>query len=84
MAPKKATDAAIKTALATAVRRIYNGPDRDNLTVNFVREDVEKKLKLEEGFLKDGDWKAKSKQIILETMVSRKTTIASNSIQARY
>lgn len=66
MAPKKAT---IEKELAETVQRIYNGPDRDDLTVNYVRQKVEKKLNLDEGFLKDGDWKAKSKEIIHETLV---------------
>lgn len=69
MPPRKmVADATIKTEIADAVRRIYHGPQE--LTVNAVREAVEKKLKLGEGFLKDGDWKAKSKQLVMDTLVS--------------
>ncbi|KAK4182897.1 hypothetical protein QBC35DRAFT_395048 [Podospora australis] len=64
MAPKKPAEKAIVAELADAVRRIYNGPDRDNLTVNYVRQAVEEKLGFDDGFLKEGDWKAKSKDAI--------------------
>ena len=70
MGPTKATDSAIAEELAGVVRQIYNGPNRDELTVNLAREAAEKTLKLGDGFLKAGDWKAKSKQIIVETLVS--------------
>lgn len=66
MAPKKAT---IEKELAETVRRVYNSAQRDELTVNYVRQEVEKKLNLDEGFFKEGDWKAKSKEIIHETLV---------------
>lgn len=71
MPPRKAKvadDATIEKEIADAVHRIYNGPQ--DLTVNAVREAVEKKLKLDEGFLKDGDWKAKSKELVHDTLVS--------------
>ena len=65
---KKVADATIETEIADAVHRIYHGPQE--LTVNIVREAVEKKFKLGEGFLKDGDWKAKSKELVMDTLVS--------------
>lgn len=65
---KKVDDATIETEIADAVRRIYHGPQE--LTVNGVREAVEKKLNLGEGFLKDGDWKARSKELVMDTLVS--------------
>jgi hypothetical protein len=71
MAPAKATDKAIAKELADVVRRVYNGPKRDQLSVNYARQAVEESLKLGDGYLKEGDWKARSKQIILETVVRR-------------
>lgn len=71
MAPAKATDKVIAKELANVVREIYNSPKRDELTVNYARNNVEEKLGLDQGFLKEGDWKTKSKQIILDTLVSR-------------
>jgi hypothetical protein len=68
--PRKPADDAVVKELASVVRDVYNGPESDQLTVNYARQLVEKKLKLGEGFLKEGDWKAKSKQIILDTLVS--------------
>ncbi|KAL2136893.1 hypothetical protein VTI74DRAFT_619 [Chaetomium olivicolor] len=65
MAP---TNEVIAKELASVVRQTYNGPERDQLTVNYARQTAEKKLKLGDGFLKDGAWKAKSKEIILATM----------------
>ncbi|KAK0710473.1 hypothetical protein B0T21DRAFT_387387 [Apiosordaria backusii] len=64
MGPKKVTDKAIAAELASVVEQIYNGPDRDKLSVNYAREVVEEKLGLDEGFLKEDRWKAKSKDII--------------------
>ena len=66
MAPKKAT---IEKELADTVRRVYKSSDKDQLTVNFARQAVEKKLKLGDGFLKEGEWKSKSKEIIHNTLV---------------
>ncbi|KAK3313171.1 hypothetical protein B0H66DRAFT_387551 [Apodospora peruviana] len=68
MPPKKVSDKALEAELAETVRRIYNGPEKDQLTVNYARQAVEEKLKLKEGFLKEGDWKAKSKQIIHDVL----------------
>ncbi|KAK3377194.1 hypothetical protein B0T24DRAFT_620653 [Lasiosphaeria ovina] len=63
MPPKKVTDKALAVELERGVRHIYS-TDRDKLTVNYTRQFVEKKLKLKDGFLKEGDWKAKSKEMI--------------------
>ncbi|KAK0712576.1 hypothetical protein B0T26DRAFT_741643 [Lasiosphaeria miniovina] len=63
MPPKKVTDKALAAELERSVRHIYS-TDRDNLTVNYTRQFVEKKLNLKDGFLKEGDWKAKSKEMI--------------------
>lgn len=67
MAPRISDDKVTET-IVKAVREIWKN-DRDQLTVNYARQNVEKKLGLEEGFLKEGDWKAKSKQLILEEVV---------------
>ncbi|GAB1317915.1 hypothetical protein MFIFM68171_08125 [Madurella fahalii] len=68
MAPNKLTDRMIAAELAKVVREIYNSPESDQLTVNYARQVVEEKLMLDGGFLKEGHWKAKSKQIILDTL----------------
>lgn len=54
----------LSDALRTAVRRMFKGPDRDNLTVNKIREQVERELHLDTGFLKQGSWKQESKNIV--------------------
>ncbi|KAK3349012.1 hypothetical protein B0T25DRAFT_591549 [Lasiosphaeria hispida] len=64
MPPKKPSNKALEAELVKTVDQIYNSEDKDRLTVNHVRQLVENKLKLGEGFFKAGDWKAKSKQII--------------------
>lgn len=61
MAP---SERAIIDAIQTTVRRMFYGPDRDELSVNNVRAQVEKELKLGSGFLKDGAWKQKAKDTI--------------------
>ncbi|KAK4152724.1 hypothetical protein C8A00DRAFT_16004 [Chaetomidium leptoderma] len=68
MAPAKVTDKAVAKQLADVVRQIYNSPNRDQLTVNYARQTAEDELGLEDGFLKEGGWKAKSKQIIVDTL----------------
>jgi hypothetical protein len=57
-----------EAALADVVRRLCNGPEP--MTVNLAREHAEKELELEDGFFSQGTWKAKSKQIIKDTIVS--------------
>lgn len=74
MARTEITDTAIASALVSMVQQIYNCPDRDKLTVNYARQEVEDSLGLEVGYLKEGDWKAKSKEIIVNTLVSRNPT----------
>jgi hypothetical protein len=61
MAP---SDKVLSNAIRTAVRRMFKGPDRDNLTVNNIREQVETELHLDAGFLKQGSWKQESKSIV--------------------
>jgi len=69
MAPKKVADETIENALAEAVRHIFHNDEKDALTVNYARQVAEKKLKLQEGFLKEGNWKARSKRIVHDTLV---------------
>ncbi|KAL2192377.1 hypothetical protein P885DRAFT_82245 [Corynascus similis CBS 632.67] len=68
MPPAKASGKAITKELANVVRETYNSPKRDELTVNYARQIVEDRLGLEDGFLKEGEWKATSKQIIIDTL----------------
>jgi hypothetical protein len=61
MAP---SDKVLSEAIRNAVRRMFKGPDRDNLTVNKIRDQVETELHLDPGFLKQGSWKQESKNIV--------------------
>lgn len=61
MAP---SDKVLSNVIQTAVRRMFKGPDRDSMTVNNIREQVEAELHLEAGFLKQGSWKQESKNIV--------------------
>ncbi|ORY58855.1 uncharacterized protein BCR38DRAFT_70813 [Pseudomassariella vexata] len=62
MAPSQKT---LEKALADAVRAVLNSEnERDQLTVNFVRNRVEQEFGLEDKFFAQGDWKARSKDII--------------------
>jgi len=74
MAPGTATVKEIAKELADVVCQVYNSPSRHLLTVNSARRTVEDRLNLGDEFLGKGDWKAKSKQIIRETLVSRIVT----------
>jgi len=68
MAP---SDKVLSDAIRTAVRRMFKGPDRDSLTVNNVREQVEAELHLDAGFLKLGSWKQESKSLVkAESVIS--------------
>lgn len=75
MARGKVTDKAIASELGRVVQQVYNGPNREKLSVNYARKEVEENLGLEEDYLKEGDWKARSKEIILNTMVNRNPTL---------
>jgi hypothetical protein len=60
----------INDAIKSAVQSVYNGPHRDQLTVNQIRDVVEDSLDLSDGFLREGQWKQKSKQLVLSEHVS--------------
>lgn len=66
MAPKASV---IEAELTKSVRELF-ATDRDNLTVNTVRKNVEDKLGLDDGFLRSGQWKTKSKDMITGSVVS--------------
>jgi hypothetical protein len=68
--PPEVSNSKIVKELRTAVRNIYASDERSKLTVNYARQVVEAKLGLGDGFLKEGDWKAKSKQVIFDALVS--------------
>ncbi len=59
----------LEKEIAQTVRDIWKTEDKTALTVNLVRQRVEKKLKLGDGYLKTGEWKSKSKDLITETVV---------------
>jgi len=54
----------VADAIRNAVLRMFKSPARDDLTVNNVRDHVERELHLEPGFLKKGSWKQESKNIV--------------------
>lgn len=66
MAPKAT---ALEAALKNAVRNLYEEVG-DQISVNAVRKQAEDEMGLDEGFFVSEDWKARSKTIIKEAMVS--------------
>lgn len=76
MAPGKPSDKALAAALAEAVREIYNSDEREQLSVNLVRQRVEAKFDLKDGFFKGDAWKGRSKLLIKNTVVSPSRTPA--------
>jgi hypothetical protein len=61
MAP---SDKTVLDSIKYTVRNLFQGPDRNELTVNNVRSQVEAALQLDSGFLKEGSWKQKSKELV--------------------
>ncbi|KAL3463040.1 hypothetical protein BJX64DRAFT_132465 [Aspergillus heterothallicus] len=63
--PSQPSDVQLEKALRDAVARIYETGKMEELTVKRIRLAAEKALQLDEGFFKtNGDWKARSEQII--------------------
>ncbi|KAF2688050.1 hypothetical protein K458DRAFT_294214 [Lentithecium fluviatile CBS 122367] len=62
------SEASISRALRDVVIAIYKAGNEDDLTVKRVRIRTEKELGLPEGFLKSGDWKQKSDDLIREAV----------------
>lgn len=62
-------DAALSAALVAAVRELFKGPNRDQLSVNNVRKQVEEEHGLDSGFFAGAEWKGRSKTLIKETVV---------------
>lgn len=63
------TDAdAISDHIRTVTQRCY-AKDRDNLTVNIVRNTVELELGLQHGTLRSEAWKERSKEGVLSEVV---------------
>lgn len=60
---------ALEDALVSAVHEIFEG-DREALSVNHVRKEVETDRGLPEGFFGSAEWKSKSKTIIKGRVVS--------------
>lgn len=66
MAP---SDESLEKDLRDGVRAIVDERGWDEVTVNNVRQHVEKKGGLKKGFFKEADWEARSKDIIKEFVV---------------
>ncbi|KAL2800789.1 hypothetical protein BJX66DRAFT_290135 [Aspergillus keveii] len=63
--PSQPSDKQLEKALRDAVAKIYKTGKMEELTVKRVRLAAEKALQLEEGYFKaNGEWKARSEQII--------------------
>lgn len=60
---------AISDAIRQVVISIHKSGSDDGLTVNAVRTGAEQKLRVSAGFLKQGNWKEKSKKLIKEAVV---------------
>lgn len=56
--------------LKTTALEIFNGPEREDLSVKRVRDKLEAQLGLEKGFFTQPEWKDKSKKIVKEYAVS--------------
>lgn len=59
---------AISDAIRQVVISIHKSGSDDGLTVNAVRTGAEQKLRVSAGFLKQGNWKEKSKKLIKEAV----------------
>lgn len=58
------SDQEINDTLCVLVESMCLGPERNSLTINSVRSKAEKLLGLEEGFLKTGPWKKRSRDLV--------------------
>lgn len=69
-APAIPSEKALEQGLRNEVAAVFKSGNMEGLTVKRVRLAAEKKLGLAEGFFKtEGDWKAKSEQIIKDEVV---------------
>lgn len=59
----------LEQELVAAVREVLGSDERDNLTVNYVRNRVQDKLDLPADFFKSEDWKLRSKDVITDAVV---------------
>lgn len=59
----------LKEELQAEVRTVLASAQRDELTVNYIRQHVAEKLDLDSDFFKQGDWKTLSKDVIHEAVV---------------
>lgn len=62
-------DKDLEASLLAVVKELFSGPSRGDLSVNTVRTKCEKENGLEEGFFAQGEWKAKSKELIKNQVV---------------
>lgn len=63
------TEIQLEKALRNAVRAHFRDPEQVESSPNALRAHAEKELGLEDGFFKNGDWKARSKEIIQDQFV---------------
>lgn len=57
-------DKALEASLVAIVKGIFTGPNREELSVNNVRQQCERENGLEDGFFNSAEWKTRSKVII--------------------
>lgn len=70
-------DKDLESLLAVSAREYFTGPNRESLSVNNVRKHAEEKEGLGEGFFTSDEWKGRSKQIIKDVVVSRRSFMSS-------
>lgn len=57
-------DKALEASLVAIVKGVFTGPNREELSVNNVRQKCEEENGLEEGFFNSPEWKNRSKLVI--------------------
>lgn len=62
-------DKALDASLVAIVQDLFSGPDRDQLSVNTVRQRCEEQHGLDDGFFNGPDWKKRSKDVIKAKVV---------------
>jgi hypothetical protein len=68
MAPSEKT---LIAEIKSEIKSVYDNPaERDSLTVRYIRNRLEARLGLEDGFFQQGAWKDKSKTLIKDYAVS--------------
>lgn len=76
------SDDQLEEELRAQVRHVWEN-ERELLTVNHIRKSAEEKLGLDDGFFQLDSWKARSKLLIKETVVSKHKALSSPGRKTR-